>query len=116
MIRKFREFWGRQGRLSRIVLVVAAVVFAVLVIGQLADQSRNDDEADVAATETSETTTNAPPANSPLRCLADLGLSDTPGTSDPHNHAKSTWLQGSRWARLDSNQGPTDYESAALTS
>jgi hypothetical protein len=22
----------------------------------------------------------------------------------------------SRWARLDSNQGPTDYESAALTS
>ena len=26
-------------------------------------------------------------------------------------------LQGFReWARLDSNQGPTDYESAALTS
>ena len=23
---------------------------------------------------------------------------------------------GLRWARLDSNQGPTDYESAALTS
>jgi len=23
---------------------------------------------------------------------------------------------GSQWARLDSNQGPTDYESAALTS
>ena len=22
----------------------------------------------------------------------------------------------SKWARLDSNQGPTDYESAALTS
>ena len=24
--------------------------------------------------------------------------------------------RGRRWARLDSNQGPTDYESAALTS
>jgi hypothetical protein len=23
---------------------------------------------------------------------------------------------GTKWARLDSNQGPTDYESAALTS
>ena len=26
------------------------------------------------------------------------------------------WVSGIRWARLDSNQGPTDYESAALTS
>ena len=25
------------------------------------------------------------------------------------------WLHGSLRARLDSNQGPTDYESAALT-
>ncbi len=24
--------------------------------------------------------------------------------------------EGEKWARLDSNQGPTDYESAALTS
>ena len=32
------------------------------------------------------------------------------------NQAKSAWALGLIWARLDSNQGPTDYESAALTS
>jgi hypothetical protein len=37
------------------------------------------------------------------------------GTADPLNQAKSAWLSGAEWARLDSNQGPTDYESAALT-
>ena len=41
---------------------------------------------------------------------------DTPGTPDPLNHAVSALVQGLKWARLDSNQGPTDYESAALTS
>ena len=30
--------------------------------------------------------------------------------------AKSTCRLACKWARLDSNQGPTDYESAALTS
>ena len=30
--------------------------------------------------------------------------------------SQSAWLLGLIWARLDSNQGPTDYESAALTS
>ena len=39
-----------------------------------------------------------------------------PGTPDPRFQAVSACLQGSDWARLDSNQGPTDYESAALTS
>ena len=37
------------------------------------------------------------------------------GTHDPRNHAESACLKGLRWARLDSNQGATDYESAALT-
>jgi hypothetical protein len=32
-------------------------------------------------------------------------------------HREDARMQGlRRWARLDSNQGPTDYESAALTS
>ena len=35
---------------------------------------------------------------------------------NPLNHADSARTLGSKWARLDSNQGPTDYESAALTS
>ena len=38
------------------------------------------------------------------------------GTPDPHNDAVLAPLLGLKWARLDSNQGPTDYESAALTS
>jgi hypothetical protein len=38
------------------------------------------------------------------------------GTTDQLNDAISAQLSGSIWARLDSNQGPTDYESAALTS
>ena len=33
-----------------------------------------------------------------------------------NDHAGSAQRCGIRWARLDSNQGPTDYESAALTS
>ena len=32
------------------------------------------------------------------------------------NHAVSLNHVASKWARLDSKQGPTDYESAALTS
>jgi hypothetical protein len=42
-----------------------------------------------------------------------------PGTPDydgPCIQTESAPLLGSSWARLDSNQGPTDYESAALTS
>ena len=31
-------------------------------------------------------------------------------------HRQGAIPHGSEWARLDSNQGPTDYESAALTS
>jgi hypothetical protein len=45
--------------------------------------------------------------------VRDTGIS---GTSDPHNHAVRGNRCGALWARLDSNQGPTDYESAALTS
>jgi hypothetical protein len=33
-----------------------------------------------------------------------------PDTRDPHNHADSAQRCGWIWARLDSNQGPTDYE------
>ena len=40
----------------------------------------------------------------------------TPGSLEPHNHAVLALPLGLLWARLDSNQGPTDYESAALTS
>ena len=43
-------------------------------------------------------------------------MGGTPDTPDPLSHAGSAWLSGLKWARLDSNQGPTDYESAALTS
>ena len=45
-----------------------------------------------------------------------LHFQGIPGTPKPHNHAVLALLQGLLWARLDSNQGPTDYESAALTS
>src|SRR6266508_6328060 len=40
------------------------------------------------------------------------GTSDTP---DPRNHAVYPQLRKLEWARQDSNLGPTDYESAALT-
>jgi hypothetical protein len=42
-------------------------------------------------------------------------IRDLSGTSDPPNQAKSLWTCGCKWARQDSNLGPTDYESAALT-
>jgi hypothetical protein len=45
-----------------------------------------------------------------------LRIPGIPDTPDPRFQAVSAWLQGFIWARLDSNQGPTDYESAALTS
>ena len=45
--------------------------------------------------------------------LAEPGV---PRIPHPRIHAGSAWMLGSTWARLDSNQGPTDYESAALTS
>jgi hypothetical protein len=32
------------------------------------------------------------------------------GTPVSLNEAKSAWLSGIGWARLDSNQGPSDYE------
>jgi hypothetical protein len=36
-------------------------------------------------------------------------------TCDPRNHAVSAQRHSVEWARQDSNLGPTDYESAALT-
>ena len=45
-----------------------------------------------------------------------LHFQGIPGTPDPHNHAGLALPPRLIWARLDSNQGPTDYESAALTS
>ena len=52
----------------------------------------------------------------------DLSSRDAPGwlglrTDEPEtDELGGRVLLGLRWARLDSNQGPTDYESAALTS
>ena len=43
-------------------------------------------------------------------------IGGTRGKLEPHNHADLALRLGLLWARLDSNQGPTDYESAALTS
>jgi integrase len=43
-------------------------------------------------------------------------MHDTCDTHEPLNHAVLEQPKASLWARLDSNQGPTDYESAALTS
>jgi hypothetical protein len=40
------------------------------------------------------------------------GNPDTPDSHSKANGRGCGWI----WARLDSNQGPTDYESAALTS
>jgi hypothetical protein len=45
-----------------------------------------------------------------------LRISGISGTPDTRFQAKTACLQRLQWARLDSNQGPTDYESAALTS
>ena len=42
-------------------------------------------------------------------------IGDIPGSPVPHDHAERSSQCGVVWARLDSNQGATDYESAALT-
>jgi hypothetical protein len=72
MVGKFREFWGRQGRLSKIVLVVVAIGIAVFAIGELAGGS-DDEGTEVAVT---ETTTSGEPRDDPMSCLEDLGLSN----------------------------------------
>ena len=43
------------------------------------------------------------------------GISGTSDTDDPRSRAGSAQPCGCKWARQDSNLGPTDYESAALT-
>ena len=44
-------------------------------------------------------------------------IRDTLSIEGDSDEAKtSTFTPLEEWARLDSNQGPTDYESAALTS
>ena len=48
------------------------------------------------------------------RCIDETSIGGIPDT--PLNHALSAWLRWCSWARLDSNQGPRDYESPALTS
>jgi hypothetical protein len=48
-----------------------------------------------------------------LHAMHFSGISDTPVW---RNHAVSAHQQKLKWARLDSNQGPRDYESPALTS
>ncbi|GIU95361.1 MAG: hypothetical protein KatS3mg012_1818 [Gaiellaceae bacterium] len=67
----------RQGRLSKIVLVVAVIGLAVFAIGELAGGS--DDEVDVAV---EETTTTSATSDDPLACLDDLGLSNIEKRSD----------------------------------
>jgi hypothetical protein len=47
--------------------------------------------------------------------MRDPSIPGTSVTPDPRNQALFAWLRGSFWARQDSNLGPTDYESAALT-
>jgi hypothetical protein len=41
------------------------------------------------------------------------GCRRSPRIPRPHNQAVFAWLHRSRWAHLDSNQGPTDYENEA---
>ena len=48
-----------------------------------------------------------------LHAVNFLGIGDIPVS---HNHAVCAELRKLKWARLDSNQGPRDYESPALTS
>src|SRR5580765_3745280 len=48
-----------------------------------------------------------------LRSFASDDGAATPNTNRP---GSAPVAEPSEWARLDSNQGPTDYESAALTS
>ena len=43
------------------------------------------------------------------------GISGASGTAEPRNQAAPGQPGGLQWARQDSNLGPTDYESAALT-
>ena len=38
------------------------------------------------------------------RCMHRTRIGGTSGTTEPHNQAESAWLQGFRWARLDSNR------------
>jgi hypothetical protein len=74
MLDRFRAFWQRQGRLSKIALVAVVVVFALVAIGELAGGS-DDNGAEVSATET-ETTTSAKLADDPIACLEAAGLSN----------------------------------------
>jgi hypothetical protein len=70
MLDRFRAFWQRQGRVSKIALVAVVVVFALIAIGELAGGS--DDGSDDAV----ETTTAVQVADDPIACLDDLGLSN----------------------------------------
>jgi hypothetical protein len=49
------------------------------------------------------------------RGLHQVLIRDTSVIRESRNHAGRTQPCGCRWARQDSNLGPTDYESAALT-
>jgi hypothetical protein len=49
------------------------------------------------------------------RGLHQVRIPGTSGTPDPRNHAVLAQPCAGEWARQDSNLGPTDYESAALT-
>ena len=44
-----------------------------------------------------------------------MSIAGAYGKPDPHIHAGFAQPYGCKWARQDSNLGPTDYESAALT-
>jgi hypothetical protein len=59
---------------------------------------------------------NALPVPGLHRGLHAMHFSGIGGTPAPPNNAVSAQLRKLKWARLDSNQGPRDYESPALTS
>jgi hypothetical protein len=80
MLDRFRAFWQRQGRLSKIALVAAVVVFALVVIGELVggsdDGSDDAVETTTVSDDAAETTTAVQVADDPIACLDDLGLSN----------------------------------------
>src|ERR687888_385880 len=49
------------------------------------------------------------------RGMRATGIPGASGRPEPRNQAASAQPGGLFWARQDSNLGPTDYESAALT-
>ena len=67
-----------------------------------------------SAPETTEATTR--PAEAGMKSFHREERLRTAGGLSVTDITEQVQLRDLKWARLDSNQGPTDYESAALTS